>query len=393
MSTPDGNGPDPQGQPATTSTGSRPPSLGHETLLALAATEPELLTAAIEASPVNITIADMSKPDMPLAYVNSAFTRTTGYSFEEVVGRNCRFLQGPDTDPAAIKLLRQSIETETEVEVEFVNYKKDGTAFINALKMAPVHDPHGQLISFVGIQTDVTKERERAKHEIDRQRIEALGQMAGGVAHQLNNLLQPIITLTSLHRPDMNDASMGADFDTILESARQASDVVGDILTFSRASDRKPAVHQVMDLVQKNIDFIRTMLPSKVVVRLTGVEKAASSRANLDATQFSQALANLLINASQAMNGSGEIVVHVEPGDTGYVEISVQDQGPGIPEEIRSKVLEPFFSTRLESGGTGLGLSVVYGIVKGIGGTLVITGVEKNRSGHGCCVTLSIPII
>lgn len=365
--------------------------IGHDILLALARSKPELVAAAIEATPVNITIADMSSPDMPLAYVNSAFTRTTGYAIDEVIGRNCRFLQGPDTDPAAVDLLRDAIAKENEVEVEFVNYKKDGTAFINALKMAPVHDPHGRLISFVGIQNDVTEERERAKHEVERQRMEALGQMAGGVAHQLNNLLQPIVTLTSLHRPDMPEEQMGSDFDTVLESARQAAGVVEDVLAFSRRKEPTFEILSVGELVLKTVEFIRTLLPKSILVHISNKLGADNVYANIDATQFSQALANLLINSSQAMDEAGQIFVEVTVDDSHWIHVSIVDEGPGIPQEIRSRVLEPFFSTRLEEGGTGLGLSIVYGIVNRHGGRIAITGAGNERQGPGCCITLSLP--
>jgi len=374
----------------------KPPAttgIGHDILLALARSKPELVAAAIEASPVNITIADTSSPDMPLAYVNSAFTRTTGYSIDEVIGRNCRFLQGPNTDPAAVDLLRDAIKTETEVEVEFVNYKKDGTAFINALKMAPVHDQHGRLISFVGIQDDITEERERARLDVERQRIEALGQMAGGVAHQLNNLLQPIVTLTALHRPDMPADHMGPDFDTVLESARQAAGVVEDVLAFSRRKEPTFEILSVAETVLKNVEFIRTLLPKSIFVQVSIKPEINNVYANIDATQFSQALANLLINSSQAMDEAGRIHVEVTVDDGHWIHVSIVDEGPGIPQEIRSRVLEPFFSTRLEKGGTGLGLSVVYGIVNRHGGKISITGAGNERRGPGCCITLSLPAI
>lgn len=368
------------------------PEIGRETLRHLAASEPDLIVAAVEALPVCVTIANMSRPDMPLAYVNAAFTETTGYGVADAIGRNCRFLQGPDTDRQAVQALREAIVCKSPVSVEFINYRKDGTPFINALKMAPVHDDMGRLISFIGIQNDVTEERARTTSEISRQRMEALGQMAGGVAHQLNNLLQPIVTLVSLHRPEIADPHLARDFDTVLESARQAASVVADVLAFSRRGDKELSVEPMLKTVRKNVHFIRTLLPVSVLVRLMVGQGADALHARLDPHQFCQALANLMINASQAMQGRGEIRVGVERHGSDRVKVWVEDEGPGIPPELRARVMEPFFSTRTGDGGTGLGLPVVSGIINALGGTTDIDDSQCPGADCGCRVTLSLPV-
>ncbi|MEM1048390.1 MAG: ATP-binding protein [Pseudomonadota bacterium] len=366
--------------------------IGPDILRHLADAKPDLLVAAIEACPVNITIADMLRPDAPLAYVNPAFTETTGYALDDVVGRNCRFLQGEHTDPEAVAALRQAIEQETSIELDLLNYRKDGTPFDNHLKMAPVHDWSGRLVAYVGIQSDVTAERLRERAEIDRQRLEALGQMAGGVAHQLNNLLQPILSLVSLNQSDMKDSRMAADFDVVLQSARQAADVVRDTLAFSKGDSRTYVNVPIGEVVESQVAFIRTLLPADVRVDLKIEESAGANTVRIDVTQFSQVLANLMINSAQAMQASGNIDVFVSFLRPGHVTIAVSDEGPGIPAEHRARVLEPFYTTRSEAGGTGLGLSVVYGIVKRLGGTLAIETAGKDVPGGGCLVTLTLPI-
>lgn len=368
-------------------------NIGNETLRYLAMSEPDLVVAAVEASPINLTIANINQPNMPLAYVNENFTKTTGYSVEDAIGRNCRFLQGPDTDPHAVQALREAIISEREVEVEFVNYRKDGTPFVNALKMAPVHDDTGRLISFVGHQNDVTDERARQTGEISRQRTEALGQLAGGVAHQLNNLLQPIVTLVSLHRPDIADPRISADLETVLESARQAASVVHDVLSFSRKKLEKAEIVSVPEVVRKNVHFVRTLLPVSIKIDVVVAEGAQDAHARLDSNQFCQALANLMINASQATNGKGSIRVGVERDGSDNVLVSVEDDGPGIAPDIRDQVMQPFFSTRVEEGGTGLGLSVVSGIITALHGKIHICDAQHARSSRGCRITLSIPIV
>ena len=315
-----------------------------------AASSTNALVAAIEACSVNITIADATHPDVPLIYVNPAFTRTTGYTADEVLGRNCRFLQGPETNPEHVAALRSAIASESKVSVEMINYRQDGTPFTNALTMEPVYGETGRLMSFVGIQNDVTDLRARETQEIDRQRLEALGQMAGSMSHQLNNLLQPILSLVSLHKPDIHDEAMAADFETVLQCARQSADVAHEVLHFSRPGPGKLEIFRMAETVRRNVEFVRSMLPGDLDLEVTATPLSETCEVRLDATRFCQVMANLMINASQAMGGKGRITVGVETDGEGHVIVSVSDTGPGIPPELRSRVIEPFFTTRPESG-------------------------------------------
>jgi len=368
------------------------PVPGLETLRQVAASSTNALVAAIEACSVNITIADATHPDVPLIYVNPAFTRTTGYAADEVLGRNCRFLQGPDTDPEHIAALRAAIASGRKVSVELTNYREDGTPFTNALSMEPVYGETGQLTSFVGIQNDVTELRAKETQEIDRQRLEALGQMAGSMSHQLNNLLQPILSLVNLHKPDIQDEAMAADFETVLQCARQSADIAHEVLHFSRPGAGRPEVLRVVETVRKNVEFVRSMLPGDLEIQITATPQSERCTVRLDATRFCQVMANLMINASQAMGGEGRIVVGVETDDEGHVIVSVSDTGPGIPPEQHSRVMEPFFTTRSETGGSGLGLSVAYAFVKEFVGNLGFTKSYTNESNVGCRVNMYIPL-
>ena len=367
------------------------PDLGVETLFELAAHNPELLVAAIESCPVNITIADANKPDMPLIYANPSFRETTGYPSDDIIGKNCRFLQGPDTDQDAVAELRSAISTQRKTNVEFINYKKDGEPFINALTVAPVHDVSGALISFIGIQNDVTQQRKLEQKKIEEQRLQALGQMAGGVAHQLNNLLHPVISLTSLHKSDLNDPQVSGDFEIVLESARQAANVVHDVLAFSKQGVGETIDVCVSELVKENVDFIRSMLPVTMKLSVTINEGAESATARLDKIRFCQVMANIMINSSQATNGLGRIDVFVSPIEKQLVSISIIDNGPGISTDIQSQIFEPFFTTKQKNGGTGLGLSVVYGIVKSFNGKITSNNIIDGEKIDGCKMNIILP--
>ncbi len=176
---------------------------------------PALLEAAIASSSVGIVIADINLPDKPLIYVNPAFEVITGYSRDEVIGRNCRFLQGPDTDPAPLAEIRRAIANHTSCRVTLKNYRKDGTYFWNELLVSPVFDGTGNLTHFIGVQSDVTGEIEalaslrqsEARYRkiaeqleltleeltrtqaklVQQEKMSSLGQLVAGIAHEINN--------------------------------------------------------------------------------------------------------------------------------------------------------------------------------------------------------------
>ncbi|MEM8812524.1 MAG: PAS domain-containing protein [Pseudomonadota bacterium] len=352
---------------------------------------PQLLAAAVDACPINITIADARVDDMPLMYVNPAFSDTTGYAPGDVLGQNCRFLQGPETDRTAVDSLRQAILKEQDVSVEFINYRKSGEPFLNHLKMAPVHDNHGDLLAYIGIQHDVTAEREREKREIHRQRMEALGHLSSGMAHQLNNLLQPIVSLAGLGLEAQNDPEAPRNLSIIQTCAREAASVVSDTLVFARQRDPETRAINFAVACEESLAFLTTMLPESIAVDLDVDPRARDLWIEIDPTHLSQALTNLLINASQAMHGKGRIAVAVV-SDKRFpqIELTVTDEGPGIPLELRAKVLEPFFTTKQHNSGTGLGLPVVQNIVAANGGFMTIGDAGPNRP--GCRVALKFPL-
>ncbi len=157
--------------------------------------EVEMRDRAVIAAGLSFTIVDPRQPDSPLVYVNPAFERTTGYSAEESVGRNCRFLQGPDTDPAAVQRVRDALEREEHAVVTLLNHRKDGTAFWNELSISPVYDGEGALTHFVGIQADVTA---RVAVEQERERHLAAEQAARGSAEQAQRRLALLAEATSM---------------------------------------------------------------------------------------------------------------------------------------------------------------------------------------------------
>jgi PAS domain S-box-containing protein len=148
--------------------------------------------AAVEMTRMPMIVTDARQPDNPIVFANGAFTDLTGYRQHEIMGRNCRFLQGPDTDPHTVAEIRRALEEERAVAVDILNYKAGGEPFWNALFIGPVFDRDGQLLYFFASQMDITQRRISQDAYLQAQKMEAIGQLTAGMAHDFNNLLQVI---------------------------------------------------------------------------------------------------------------------------------------------------------------------------------------------------------
>lgn len=357
---------------------------------------PDLLKSVLEGSPDTISISDVRRPDLPLTYVNASFQKTTGYRSEEVLGRNCRFLQGEQTSREDVDKIRHAIENREPVDVVLLNYKKSGEPFINSLRMAPVYDKAGDLSAYLGIQRDITQERLRAERQLSENRLEALGTATGTLAHQLNNLLHPVTSLLSLHLEDISDKQIRDDLEVALYSANQASDLSNRLLGLSRGDFRTGSeVTPIPDGLLRTVELARLMLPStnKVETHIGNVPKNLSIPIN--ETLFAQVLINIITNASQAIKQSGLIRIEVDMSGNAKLRISIADNGSGIPPTERTKVFSPFYSRNRSRNGSGLGLFLVLQIINEIGGNISISDgiIQPNDEGVGCMITLDLPAI
>lgn len=193
------------------------------------------LGRAVSASTQGILITDNTLPENPITYVSPAFERLTGFSLQEALGRNCRFLQGKDTDPASVAVMRQTIKSQTSCNIEILNYRKDGTAFWNAVFISPIRDEAGRVTNFIGVQTDITERRKLEEQLRQALKMEAIGRLAGGVAHDFNNLLTVINGYSDLLieklRPEDPMRDLLAE---IHKAGERAGGLTRQLLAFSR---------------------------------------------------------------------------------------------------------------------------------------------------------------
>jgi PAS domain S-box-containing protein len=364
----------------------------------------DIFFAAVETTRMPMIVTDPHQPDNPIIFVNRAFERMTGYVRDELIGTNCRFLQGPETDREVVTELRLAIAEQREFSTEIINYRKDGSSFWNALFVSPVFNRSGDLVYFFGSQLDVSRRRDAEESLHQAQKMESLGQLTGGIAHDFNNLLQVIsghneIMLALLDHPTLDVGRMRRAGEAVRDAAERAAKLTHQLLAFSRKQRLEGRLLNLNGLVQSMSEMAERTLGDHVTLRQDLSPDLWNTR--IDPTQAEVALLNVMLNARDAMPGGGTVTVKTENllvededaalfktvGPGAYVVISVTDTGSGMVPEILNRVMEPFFTTKGEGKGTGLGLAMVYGFAKQSGGSVKI----YSEVGHGTTVRLLFP--
>ena len=353
--------------------------------------------AAVEMTRMPMVVTDPRQPDNPIVFANGAFFDLTHYKEEQVLGRNCRFLQGPDTDRRTVDEIRKALQEQRPVSVDILNYKADGSTFWNALFLGPVFDEEGKLLYFFASQMDITERRSSLEASLQAQKMEAIGQLTAGMAHDFNNLLQVIngnleVALVSLDNPaGAREALVRAQ-----RAAMRAGKLTQQLLTFARKQRLEPKRLNINSLVVEFSEMLVRTLGDRVDLRLD--LRPGLPSCTLDPTHLEMALLNVLINARDALLDGGEVKVgtaivseedrihkhKLPPG--AYVSLCVVDKGSGMPPEVLRRATEPFFTTK--GPGTGLGLAMVHGFVQQSHGKLEI----ESEPGEGTIVNMIFPV-
>lgn len=354
----------------------------------------------IQAVTQGIVITDALQPDCPVIFTNRGFELITGYTSAEAHGRNCRFLQGPETDRSTTAKIREAIREERAGAFELLNYRKDGTTFWNEMSITPVRDESGQLTHFVGVQSDITARREAEQQVRQSQKMEAVGQLAGGVAHDFNNLLTVIDGYTGLLLETSLPNNPEWEFlQEIRTATNRAADLTRRLLAFGRRQLRSPESLDLNSAIKETVKLLERLLCENVVLELSLNPRVGWVWA--DRGEISQILLNLAINARDAMPDGGRISVTTELVELEHAQtitgttrksgmfavLTVADTGCGIPKAVQAKMFEPFFTTKPVGKGTGLGLATVYGIVLQTGGHIEVSSHE----GEGTTFRVYLP--
>jgi len=357
------------------------------------------LSQAIEQSPVSIVITDASGA---IEFVNTKFTQLTGYAYAEAVGQNPRILKSGETPAEEYERLWKTIRSGGVWRGEFHNKKKNGELFWEHATIAPIKNTDNIITHYVAVKEDITERKKLEEQLRQAQKMEAIGTLAGGVAHDFNNILTAIMGYGSIMKMKMQpDDPQRASIDQILSFSKRAAHLAKSLLAFSRK--------QVMSLKPEGLDDIVRSV-EKLLRRLIGEDVELSIQLSagdlmvlVDAGQIEQVLMNLATNARDAMPEGGTLAITTQekeldedfmkahgygkPGT--YALVTVSDSGSGMDEATREKIFEPFFTTKELGRGTGLGLSIVYGIVKQHGGHIAV----YSEPGKGTTFRIYLPLI
>lgn len=345
------------------------------------------LRRAVEQSPATIMITDTSGH---IEYVNRRFEELTGYDQAEVLGATPKFLQSGDTSNDQYAVLRGTLAQGEEWHGVFRNRKKDGGSFWAETTILPLTDDEGVVRNYIGIGEDITEKRKAREQVIKAQKMEAVGLLAGGVAHDFNNVLTTIMGAAHLASLDAApDSDIAREIAQIEIAARRAQALVQQLLTFAR---RQPGAPRKLDLKREAEEvarLIRASIPPTIKVESDFCDSPTWVTA--DPTQLHQVIMNLCRNAAEAVpSDAGLIRIALHSGsevpqegsasqdrEGSWVKLSIEDNGPGIPPQVARQVFDPFFTTKPLGKGTGLGLTMVATLVEDMGGSVMLASSDE----------------
>lgn len=343
----------------------------------------------------------MLSPNGLVTNWNAGGQRIKGYTPDEIIGQHfSKFYTEADRASGKPDRALATARDKGRYEEEGWRVRKDGSFFWASVVIDPIHDDLGDLIGFAKITRDIT-ERKEAQEKLERvqrqlaesQKLDALGQLTGGVAHDFNNLLMVISGGIHVLKKAVADNSKAMRAAEAIENAtKRGASLTSQLLSFARRQSVNPAPLSLPGALASIYEVLTSGLGSSTKLR---VETAADLwPVTVDHTEFETAIINLVINARDAMPNGGEVVISAiniitETDDVvgEHVAISVEDTGQGIPPDVLDKVFDPFFTTKPVGKGTGLGLSQVHGFVHQAGGAIKVT----SELGKGTVVTISLP--
>jgi len=341
------------------------------------------LGTAIEQSSEIVVITDSNGA---IQYVNPAFCRVTGFAREEALGRNPRLLKSGKQDQAFYAWMWRTVSGGKVWSGRLTNKKKDGSLYEEQMTISPVKDASGQIVNYVAVMRDVTAEANLENQLRQSQKLEAVGLLAGGLAHDFNNVLTSIVGYNYFMLEGLEPGNPLRAFSLeIRRSAQVAAALTRQLLAISRKQIVEPRLMDVNTVLMETTKMFRRLLGENIKLSLE--TQPSLWPVKIDSGQLEQVILNLVVNARDAMPQGGNLAIATKnltvgvrgqpdpmivlpPGQ--YVCLEVEDTGVGMSAEVRERLFEPFFTTKEAGRGTGLGLATIHGIVKQYGGQIAI---------------------
>jgi PAS domain S-box-containing protein len=357
------------------------------------------LISAINHTSEAIVITDI---EGSIQYTNPAIERVTGYTAEEVLGQNPRLFKSGKQDEAFYRHLWQTILGGETWRGRMTNKRKDGSLYAEETVISPVLNDAGDAANFVAVKRDITAEIQMEERLRQSQKMEAIGALAGGIAHDFNNILFPIMGMSELLLQDLpSESPEHANARAIYSAGKRGSELIKQILAFSRQSEGKKIPTHIQQIVKEVIKLSRSTIPSSI--EISHQVQADCGLVIADPIQIHQIVMNLITNAYHAVeHNRGSISIQLKetclesddlvgrpivPGR--YALLIVSDTGTGIDPTVKDKIFEPYFTTKALGKGTGLGLSTVYGIVNQHNGDITV----KSEVGMGAAFKVYLPLM
>ncbi len=333
-----------------------------------------LQAVALDAAANGIMITDR---DGKILWVNPAWSAMTGFSAAEAVGKTPRILKSGKHDARFYEQFWRNALSGKVIQGEVVNRRRDGTLYDEQETITPMLDAQGRVTHFVAIKIDIT-ERKRVEMQLrEAQRMEAIGRLASGVAHDFNNILSAVMLQAGLLLSEAGlPATRRVEIEQIRVMAERGANLTRQLLLFGRRQAMQRRDMNLNDVVRSSVRMLRRIIGEDV--QLEEHLSPAPLLTHADSAMLDQVLLNLVVNARDAMPRGGRLVIRTgeltvraseplphpdaSPGD--YVSLSVADNGCGIPPDVLPHIFEPFFTTKEAGKGTGLGLATVFGVVK-----------------------------
>lgn len=372
-------------------------SSANETGSALPANYGDLFTA-IERAEEMIVVTDLK---CKIEYVNPAFQRITGYTRDEAIGQNIRMLKSFKHEQMVDEEIAATLRSGNSWRGRLIDQKKDGSLVELETTISPVRDLSGKTVGRVSVQRNFTEQSYLEAQLRQVQKMEAPGKLAGGIAHEFNNLLTTILGNKEriLYESSL-DANVRESINKIKQSAERASSLTQQLLAYSPQQVLHPKIINLNEIIKNLQNMLFGLISEDITLKVKLSSDLGLIKA--DPGQIKQMIMNLAINARDAMPTGGVLDIqttniqfgehhrseHPEVPSGDYVHLSVHDNGHGMSEAVKNKIFDPFFATKKVGDGTGLGLSTVYGIVKQSGGYIEV----ESAPGQGTAVNIYLPI-
>lgn len=355
------------------------------------------LSYAVAQSPASIVITDTQGR---IEFINPKFTRVTGYSADEIIGKTPAILKSGETPSTVYHELWDAIEHGSEWEGVFHNRRKDGELYWERAHIGPIKDEHGVITNFIGIKEDISEQKRLEGALRHALKMEAVGQLAGGIAHDFNNILTAVIGYAGILEISAGqDAQMNNGVQQIIKAAERGANLTKSLLTFSRRQAANIQTIDLNELVVRSARLLCHLINETVELKIA--LQSSPLMVNVDSMEIEQVLMNLITNSRDAMPQGG--VITLETGQAAvthqfikehgfgipgqYAVLNVTDNGSGMDQKTAEKIFEPFFTTKENGKGTGLGLAIVYNIIKSHKGNIICT----SNPGDGTSFTIYLP--